>query len=320
MKSNRWILLTAVLALAGAVANLVINTRVDIYGLFRDTHGRRLGVIDNERRTKFLFSERYVPENFDSVLIGSSVTNNWNTGTIQGFHMYNESIDGGNISDEKLLVEKVLRKRSLKLAICIVHPFLTDTHGITSADMTDKEYWGALGSTTLFRAYGKLLRSRGSAMLWDEYGTEEYAGPVKLNAVLGKMFQPGSDFHVDPDAITEYRDLITELRQCGARLVVVIPPISEELLEPKREAFARYLEQVMPMFSPLDEAIDFNSREYDLFLRDDQNFRDGIHLSRQGASKIVAILDQHVQRSGGVVLSTVDSLGVGKARPLGSRE
>jgi hypothetical protein len=311
MKSNKWILLTAVLALAGGVANVLINMRLDIYGLFRDTHGRHLGVIDNERRTKFLLSERYVPENFDSVLIGSSVSNNWNTGTIQNFHVYNESIDGGNISEEKLLVEKVLRKRALKLAICVVHPFMTDTHGINSGDMTDKEYWGALGSTTLFRAYAKLLRSRGSALLWDQYGTEEYDGPVKLNSVLRKMFEPGSDFHIDPDALMDYRCLISELRKQGTRLVVVVPPTSEELLEPKQEALARYLEQVLPLFSPQDEAIDFNAREYDSFLRDNQNFRDGIHLSRQGAAKVVAILDQHLQRSSSVVLSTVESLSVG---------
>jgi hypothetical protein len=295
MKSVNWILLTAFLALAGAIVNLLINTRLDIYGLFRDTRGLHLGVIDNERRTKFLLSERYVPENFNAVLIGSSVTNNWNTSGIRAFRVYNESIDGGNISEEKLLVEKVLRKTPLKLAICVVHPYMTDSHGINSGDMTDKEYWGALGSTTLFRAYGRLLRSRGSSFLWDEYGTEEFAGPIKLNAVLRKMFEPGSEFHIDPDAVVDYRNLVEELRHQGARLVVVVPPVSKELLEPKRKELARYLNQVMPIFSPQDPVINFSSPEYESFIQDSENFRDGIHLSPEGAAKVMAALDQRVQ-------------------------
>jgi hypothetical protein len=296
MKSRNWILLTVLLALAGAAVNLLMDIRLDIYGLFRDTHGRRLGVIDNERRTKLLLNQRYVPENFNAVLIGSSVSDNWRTNNIGKFRVYNESIDGGNVSEEKLLVDKLLKNAAPKLAIVVLQPHMTDSHGITTGDMSDREYWGALGSTTLFRAYARLFRSRGSSFVWDEYGTENYDGPVKLNAILRKMMEPGTEFYIDPDAIIDFRALIAELRGQGARLLVVVPPFSEELLRPKRQEFARYLNHILPIFSSQDEVIDFNVPEFDAFVRDDQNFRDGIHLSSRGARTVVAVIDQHVQR------------------------
>ena len=297
MKGRNWILLTMAIALSGAASNILLNMRLDIYGLFRDTHGRRLGVIDNERRTKLLLSQRYVPENFDGVLIGSSVSNNWNTGAIRNFRIYNESLDGGTISEEKLLIHKVMQKSGLKLAICVVNPGLTAVHGFSSGDMTEREYWGALGSTSLYRAYAKMVSGRTGAprYLSDEYGTELNDDPIKLNAVLREMWAPDTEFHVDPDAFTDYRELVQELRQHGVRLAVVLPPTYEGLFEPKRQAFLRYTNRLMTVFSSKDTFIDFTAPEFNSLRQDPKNFKDGVHLSRQCAATVVEVLNERLQ-------------------------
>jgi hypothetical protein len=304
MKARNWLLLTAIVTLAVALVNVLVNVRLDIYGLFRDTHGRHLGVIENDRRTKFLLSERYVPENFNGVLIGSSVSNNWNTSAIRMFRVYNESIDGGNISEEKLLIEKVLRKSALKLAICVVHPYMTESHGFKSQEMTEREYWGALGSKTVYRTYRVLLKgsASGSPYQWDEFGAAQADGPRKLDLDLQKMMEPGTEFHVDSEALADYRALVDELRRQGARLTIVVPPTYTGILQPKRQAFARYLDRVMPIFSPEDSVIDFNAPEYGSLVRDPQNFRDGVHFSRQGAAKIIAALNERLQSSVDVMM------------------
>ena len=82
---------------------VLVNMSIDIYGIFRSTKGRHLVVYGDERIAKYLLSERYVPENFDSLLIGSSVSANWNTQGIDSFRAYNESIEGGNIVEEKVI-------------------------------------------------------------------------------------------------------------------------------------------------------------------------------------------------------------------------
>jgi hypothetical protein len=44
-----------------------LNYYIDIFGLFRGTGNRKVYI--NERTSKYLYSYRYIPENYDAVLI-----------------------------------------------------------------------------------------------------------------------------------------------------------------------------------------------------------------------------------------------------------
>lgn len=80
----RWSAFCIVGALAAAAALCWLNYRVDLYGLFGKDHDRSGMVYSNERSGKYLLSLRYVPEHCDSLLVGSSVTDNWDTpGSLQ---------------------------------------------------------------------------------------------------------------------------------------------------------------------------------------------------------------------------------------------
>src|SRR5690242_11790260 len=119
MNARKWMILTLLFTFAAGGGFVLLNLRLDIYGLFRDDHGRLLPIYDSERSGKYLLSLRYVPSNFDAILIGTSVTGTWNTSGLEVFRTYNESTDGGNITEEKLLAERVLRSPGLKAAICL---------------------------------------------------------------------------------------------------------------------------------------------------------------------------------------------------------
>jgi hypothetical protein len=303
LSARNWIAVTllATLCLGGGLA--AMNARTDIYGLFRDTRGRRLPIYDSERRGKYLLSQRYVPENFQAVLLGSSVTSNWNTAGIELYPTYNESTDGGNVSEQKLLAETVLRAGGLKMAICIVHPYMTDSPGPNSGEMSPSEYWAALGSLSLLRSY-KLRRAIDSGsepLIWDALGTEEKGDdPLELrplNPVLTRILKSPGEVHADDGAVAEYGTLVGELRAGSVRLVAVVPPTYEPLLTPKREALDRYARRILSLFSPGDLVVDFNAPEYAAFRADVKNFRDGVHLSRRGATEVVHLLNQRLLAS-----------------------
>jgi hypothetical protein len=302
LSSRTWISMTVIATLLGGGAVALANARQDLYGLFRDTHGRRLPIFGSERRGKYLLSHRYVPENFQAVLLGSSVTSNWNTGGITLVPTYNESTDGGNISEEKLLAETVLRSPGLRLAICVIHPYLTDSHGLNADEMKPSEYWGALGSISLLQSY-KLRRTvaRGGELLaWDAFGAEhkeEVDGLLPLNPVLRRLMKSPDPIQVDELALREYAELLAELRQRQVRLVAVIPPTLEELLVPRRDEMDRYARRVLALFTPEELVVDLESPEYRAFRLERKNFRDGVHLSARGADEVVRILDDRLRRA-----------------------
>jgi hypothetical protein len=297
MTSRSWTILTLLLTLAGGGAFVLLNLRLDIYGLFRDAHGRRLAIYDSERRGKYLLNLRYVPSSFNAVLIGSSVSGNWDTSGIDVFRTYNESTDGGNITEEKVLVERALLTPGIEAAICVLHPYLTDTHGLNTAEMTDREYWGALGSITLLRSYKQLVATATGRekLVWGASGSEDVESPMTLNPVLQRLMAPERDFHVDEIAFAEYRALVSELRGRGVRLAAVVPPTLEELLLPRREAMDRYVSRMWTMFTPQDLLVDFNAPRYEAFRRERANFRDGVHLSRPGAAEVGRLLNQRLR-------------------------
>ena len=296
MSSRNWTLLTLFLTLALAGGFVRLNVQLDIFGVFGDPHGKLLPIYDSERSGKYLLSLHYVPSNFDAILIGTSVTGNWNTSGIESFHTYNESTDGGNISEEKLLAEQVLLSPGLKAAICLIHPYMTDTHGVNTEEMTPRSYREALGSTTLLRTYKRMFTTSTGRekLLWDAYGSEYTDAPLVLNPTLRRIMAPGTEVHVDEVAFEEYRTLVGELRAHNVKIIALMAPTMEDLLEPKRAAMDRYQERMRTLFVPGDLVIDFNAPEYAELRRDRTNYQEGVHFSRKGAAAMVKLLNQRI--------------------------
>ena len=136
MTSKQFI--AAFLAGAAGIAAVVVpfNMYVDVYGIFRPAHGRRLPLYGEERLAKYLHTFRYIPENFDGVLLGSSVSDNLETDRLGGYRIYNASINGGNVEDVKPLAENLFRRGELRVDR-VVHPSLPDA-GSREEDRPDE--------------------------------------------------------------------------------------------------------------------------------------------------------------------------------------
>lgn len=136
MANRRWLIITVLGVIGLFCANFLLSYGLDVYGILRDPHGRRLASSGlhvpstDDRISKYMLNQRYVPSNFDGLLIGSSTTSNWNPDSIHGYHIYNESLAAGNAAEEKILVDQALRTGHFKLAICVLSPYVVGSHAL----------------------------------------------------------------------------------------------------------------------------------------------------------------------------------------------
>jgi hypothetical protein len=306
--SKRFLILFFAAFAAVAAIVISINVYADIYGLFRPTRGRELGIYGEERIAKYLQSYRYIPENFDGVLLGSSVSVILDTRELAGYRVYNASIDGGNIADLKPIAENIFRRGELQLTIICAHRYITNDHLKKTDLMTPKQYWGALGSPQLMTAYISRLAIR-HGVVSDRYdvrgtlhsGTEPDSNIVrkeidKAVAQIQRGTPSFGNYYVDPVALTELKDLIANARSHSQRLVVFYPPIPAPVLAVRSTEFSRYRDIISGVTESSDLIVDFNRPEYEGLRIDYHNFVDPVHLSKAGATVVMSELSKVVAR------------------------
>ena len=288
MRPRTWIYTVIGALVLGAGVSSAANAWFDIYGLFRNDHGRLLPVYGDERVAKYLLSERYVPANFDGLLLGPSITANWNTRRFQKFRIYNASLNGGNIVEEKCVVDQALPSRKIRIALLLVHPSLTLSHDFQTVQLTPRENLAAFGSQSLLDAYkdAVLRLQKPDKIVTDGFGTEYSDEPHVLNPINVRLMRPGVDFEIDPIALRTYGDLLGEFQAYHVQTVLIAPPLAENLFQSKKVAFRKYLALIRSQAPEQTKVIDFLSDQYEAFRRDQANFSDGIHLTRLGADRI----------------------------------
>jgi hypothetical protein len=299
MTARQWLTDTIGATVLLLVVIVLANMSIDVYGIFRDAKGRHLSVYGDERVAKYLLSEKYVPENFNAILIGSSVSANWNTRGIYGFEVYNESLNGGNIVEEKAIADQALASSQIKAAILIVHPYLTASHDFNTVRLTPRENLEALGSLNLLDAYKSEARIKLhlGREEFDEFGTDDFGDiPNKMNPHLQNLMAPGSDFYVDEIAMSNYKALMDELHAAKIQIVFVVPPLSQPIFASKADAFASYSRKILANKSDRDLIIDFTSDEFAGFRRDQDNFKDGVHLTNQAARELIAEINARIDQ------------------------
>lgn len=299
MTARQWLTETIGATVSLLIVIVLVNMSIDIYGLFRDTKGRRLPVYGDERVAKYLLSEKYVPNSFNAILIGSSVSANWNTHGIDGFRVYNESLDGGNAVEVKPIADRALASSQIHAAILIVHPYLTASHDFNTVQLTPRLNLEALGSLNLLDAY----KSEAEAKLhlgrqeFDEFGTDDFGDiPNKMNPHLQNLMAPGSDFYVDEIAMSNYKALIDELHAAKVPIIFVVPPLWQPIFAAKAGAFASYSRGILANKLDRDLVIDFTSDEFAGFRNDRNNFKDGVHLTNQAAQEVTVEINAKIDQ------------------------
>ena len=292
MTSKQWIVRTAAAVFAILVLNFVVAILMDPYGLFRNPHGRQLRVAFAARKAKFLLSKRYVPANYDGLLIGPSSSENWDPAGIPGVMMYNESILGANVFEEKRIVDQALPSGRFKLALCILYPTMTTNHALEDGldAVTSAE---ALGSIHLY--IHEAIQILATLNLpTGRLSTADGATPLKIvpQNIDAIRYGPGY-FQLDSVALGSYSQMVRELIHDGTRVIYVIPPLYEPCRQLNLSAFDAY-KQTMQQTLPPGPVLDLDGPELDAFRADASNYVDCFHLNAAGADKINAYLVQKI--------------------------
>jgi hypothetical protein len=246
---------------------------------------------------KYLLSTRYVQANFDGALIGSSISANWPVVRMKHARLYNESCNGGNIVEEKAMVERLLERGRTRAVVMVVHPYLTATHEFNSVKLEPRLEWGALGSENLFEAYKRRLKIRlgKDKLMFDADGVADFDDKAKkLNVHLEEMMRPGTDFAIDPIARAAYHDVVALLHAHHVPVVFAVPPVSDVMRARKGDAFAKYTAEILRDRAPEDLVFDFTSEELGAIGHDAANFTDGVHLRAAAAARLAATIDERL--------------------------
>ena len=288
--SKKWLVLFSVILMGVTTSLVTANYFIDYYGLFRGIEGKKLIPNDNFRLAKYLYSYNYIPVNYDGILIGTSPSMNLDSSKIVNRNVYNLSLDGANISEQKLIADMAMSKGKFSLIVFTIHPYITKDFGPKTPYMVPREYYGALGNIQLLKEYFFWAAARldlyHNFYKVDENGVFSFERPIsavsKFQSNPG-LFDKEPFFEVDERALDEYRQLVHAARSHGAKLVVLISPIYSEAYIPYKDYYDNYFKLMSELFLPDVRIINFNLPLYSKYTDDVSNFQDAIHLSRKGA-------------------------------------
>ena len=293
MTPRRWIFqfcatLLVVFCIVGVAAYIT-----DPYGVWRDPQGRKLPIYFGDRKAKFLLSKRYVPANFDGLIIGPSASTNWDVSTIGDARIYNESLMGGNAAEEDLIVSQALQRGHFKVAVIVVMPYVTRQHtieeGMDSTNITE-----AIGSIHLFvNEIGPVLSKAGIKF------RSVYAAPNgQLETHLHKNLEVGHDlpYQIDPIAAEKLKNLAQVLQSRGTKIVYVVPPYYAPYYEVNKALLQSYYRTIFSSLPPAP-VIDFNTSAFDALRSNPDNYFDSFHMEAKAAAKVGTFLSQLVPQA-----------------------
>jgi len=294
MSGRRWIILTigTFAALAAVIAG--IGYAIDPYGVLRNPTGRRLGIYFSERKAKFLMSKRYVPANFDGLIVGPSSSANWNISTLAGVRMYNESLPGGDAAEEQIEVDQALVRGHFKLALLMISPTMTSTHEVSDGldTVTTSEAIASIHAFVHEAAYLMIASHhalRKSGVAPNGQVEEPYTKGFNVEPL------PHTFFNLDPIAVNQYRALVQSLQREQVKVIYVVPPVYDPLYALNKGAFDGYVKSILHLL-PAAPVINFQAPEFAALRSDPHNFIDCYHMDRPGTAQVQAVLEDQIPR------------------------
>ncbi len=290
-------------------AFVLFNVWMDDFGLFRSVKGRRIRVYGVEKTTKYLLSYRYVPENFDALLVGPSLSDQLDTRKIEGYRTYNLSILMGNVNELKPSVENVLNRGKIRLLIICLNPYLTRDAVLRDKRLRPESRFSALGSTLTFKLYNDKIKTMlkpeddSFSDSWWGYSRPIQKGMTAQSAIDLFITQLArgdrKTLPVDPTSFRQLAELVRLARAKGARILAYYHPEPYRVHAVHAAAFTDYQKKMGELFTADDLVWDFNASQYDAFRKDYANYIDHGHLSVIGADFVVAELNRLLKEKWG---------------------
>jgi hypothetical protein len=288
-----------------SVAVPLASYRINAFGQFGDARGLSRRVFGNEREAKYLLCRNYVPANYDTILLGSSSSDNWPTELLTSVHAYNASVNGGDITEAAILADASLRSPHVRTVILVLSPYLLIQTGRKTGFMTEADYWSSLGSSQLLYDY-LTLGLQHLHVLPDRYradGSDDFtriSQPPRTEGLsepqLRDLFgMKDKDWVAVPEARAELRELLQRIRTSGKRLVTVFIPLRPERMALRSKENRAFIADMAALGAHGDVVVDFTAPPLDALGRNSENFFDAAHLNAQGAERVMRALDQELR-------------------------
>lgn len=284
-----------------------INIYINEFGLFGNVKGKKYRVHAYERTTKYLYSFNYIPSNFDGILVGPSLSYEMmDTRKIESYKIYNLSIDGGNISELKYFIDNVLKYGNIKIFIICLDPYITRDSGLKTSQINPKQYFSTLGSEFTLRYYlekylefKKGKNSKYYDSYWgytdNTYNKKGKNSTVEINKYLQKIKEDSEyKINIDSKAYSELSEVLNKVRQNNIKILAYYYPRPKRIYETekyKRE-YTKYKTEIDKLLDYNNDIIvDFNQGKFDYIRSLDSTYSDEGHLSREGANKVLYIIN-----------------------------
>jgi hypothetical protein len=270
-----WLWRTLLLTIAMSCVFVWVNVRTDLLGL----HGRkdvRIHIVS--RFSLYLMAYRFIPDNFDGLVLGASQGALLDTTKIHSYKIFNASVIWSTMSEERTIAEEVLKRGHLKIVILDLGPGVLSSDSRRSAYMTPRDYWSSFGSVQTMLIYFQAAREalgNPGGLTYDPYGRSRlplYPGP-------DRPFTP-EEFSLDPSAMRDLHELVDHLHAKGVKVYVLFCPMYQGKWDAQREEILDWQSKVTSGFAPGElEVIDLPEQVKKPLQADRQNFPDYTHLT-----------------------------------------
>ncbi len=305
MTSKRFFYLSLSLSAVILLSFALFNYSRDDYGLFGDGTKPLKIYGKQERLPKYLFSYRYIPENFEGIIVGPSLTDNLDPELIEDHKIYNASIYGGNATELRLLVENVLQhpESKLRFLILCLDPYFSKDAGRKTSHIDPREYRGSLGSVDTIRLYYNQVMVKAGIIpdYYNEFGcfdfTLEKPNKDARPYIKDAAQKPSNkqNIEINAQAFEDIRRIIAAAHENELKVFAFYFPRPHELYLLHQQHYFDYQNKMNSLFKPGDLVWDFNSEEYRDFSNNYRNYSDEAHLSKQGAAALLQEIEKKLE-------------------------
>ncbi|GAB2994563.1 hypothetical protein GCM10027284_11430 [Cyclobacterium sediminis] len=294
------------LCIAGAMLGFgLLNVFLDVFGLFGFKSKEQVRVYGEERFSKYLMTFEFVPQNFEGMILGPSLSANLNPDHIQDKNYYNLSLMGARINNILSLASNVVDNNgNIEEAIVCIHPYVTSNVGIDESDyMNPDTYWKALGSVNLLRVYGlaiiryfNLWPNKYPKNQYNTHGSNSFEPLFKVEDVANRILEEVdnvkvSEFEIRTDQRKDFEELLKLLQTNNIRTFVYYHPVPFPIYNAHRDKMDEYWKDILSSANSnrgsLLNFYNFNNPEFFDFSKDVSNYIDHGHLSKKGQETLI---------------------------------
>ncbi|EPR67446.1 hypothetical protein [Cyclobacterium qasimii] len=260
-----------------------LNFFLDVFGLFGFKDKDKVRVYGEERFSKYLMTFEYVPQNFEGMILGPSLSANLNPSHIQDKNYFNVSLMGARMDNILALASNVIENNgTIKEAIVCIHPYVTTNTGEEDSDlMSPDTYWKALGSVNLLRVYGlgiirnfNLWPNKYPKNQYNTNGSNSFEALFRVADVADRITKEVnnvdvSEFEIGISQRKDFEKLMTLFQTNNIRTFVYYHPVPYPIYKAHSESMDKYWEDILSGVNSDGEGMlrfyNFNNPEFLVF-------------------------------------------------------